>query len=89
MFDIGHPGYSLMIVTTSLERVILLDSSYRRHAAFCRAFFCRRGRRDLFFGGSFPFFTDFLEGLAPASEASLSKTVAGIFLSVIFFGFSN
>jgi hypothetical protein len=53
-----------------------VNPSYRRPASFCRAFFCRRGSRDLFFGGSFPFFTDFVDGLAPASEASPRKIVA-------------
>jgi hypothetical protein len=67
-----------------------VDSSYRRHAAFCWAFFCRRGRRDLFFGGSFPFFRDLVDGLAPASEASPPKTVAAdSFLSAIVFGFAK
>jgi len=67
-----------------------LVSSYRRPADFCWAFFCRRGRRDLFFGGSFPFFTDFVDGVAPASEASPPKTVAaGSFLSAISFRFAK
>ena len=42
---------------------------YKRPAAFCRAFFCRRGRRDLFFGCSFPIFIDFLAGLVAAGDA--------------------
>jgi hypothetical protein len=65
-------------------------SSYSRPADFCWAFFCRRGRRDLFFGGSFAFFTDFVDGVAPASEASPPKTVAASsFLSGISFRFAN
>ena len=34
------------------------DSNYRRAAAFWAAFFCRRGRPVLFFGGSLGFFKD-------------------------------
>jgi hypothetical protein len=44
-------------------------------------FFSRRGRRDLFFGGSFFFFTNFEGGLTPASEASPLKPVAADSLS--------
>ena len=54
----------------------MLDSIYGRAAAFCLAFFWRRGRRDLFFGSSFPFFTDFADGSARAGEGSPPKTVA-------------
>jgi hypothetical protein len=68
----------------------VFDSSYRRPAALCWAFFWRRGRRDLFFGGSFPFFRDFVEGFAPASEAPLLRTGAtGSFLFAISFCFAN
>jgi len=48
----------------------IADSNYLRAAAFCLAFFCLRGRRDLFFGASFAFFTDFVDGLTSAGEAS-------------------
>jgi hypothetical protein len=72
------------------SRAALIDSSYTRPPAFCWAFFCRRGRRDLFLGGSLPFFTDFVEGLALASEASPPKTVAAdSFLSAISLRFAN
>ena len=68
----------------------LPDSSYRRPADFCWAFFCRRGKRDLFFGGSFPVFTDFVDGLTPASEFSPPKTdAADPFLSAISFRFAK
>jgi hypothetical protein len=64
--------------------------SYRRPAAFCSAFFCRRGRRDLFFGGSFAIFTDFADGLASANEASPPETIAAdSFVSVISFRFAK
>ena len=66
------------------------DSIYLRPAAFCRAFFCLRGRRDLFFGASFPIFTDFVDGLTSATEASPPETaVADSFLSATSFCFAK
>src|ERR1700680_3025635 len=81
-----------MILTNQLggNGAALLDSSYRRHAAFCWAFFCRRGRRDLFLGGSFPFFMDFAGGLASTSDASpLKPGAADSFLSAIILSFAK
>ena len=75
---------------------------YSWPAAFCRAFFCRRGRRDLFLGCSFPTFIDFVAGLvaggdtvvaaaAPSGLAPLSTTASldFFFLSAISFSFAK
>ena len=75
---------------------------YKRPAAFCRAFFWRRGRRDLFLGRSFPIFIDFVAGLiaagdavvpaaAPSGLASLLSTTVSLdfFLSAFSFCFAK
>jgi hypothetical protein len=63
---------------------------YRRAAAFCLAFFCRRGKRDLFFGASFGTFTDFVDGLTAATAASpLETTASAPFVSATSFRFAN
>jgi hypothetical protein len=49
---------------------LLVRSLYSRPAALSWAFFSRRGRRDLFLGGSFPFLGDFVDGVAFAGAAS-------------------
>jgi hypothetical protein len=52
--------------------------------------FSAAGADGIFFGGSFPFFREFVDGVAPASEASTPKTVAaGSFLSAISFRFAK
>jgi hypothetical protein len=69
---------------------------------FCRAFFCRRGRRLAFFLGSLPTFVDLAAGCAsggaPASEAilpaaepmafaALTRMLSSVFLLAVgFFG---
>jgi hypothetical protein len=66
--------------------------AYKRPAALRWAFFCRRGRRDLFLGSSFPFFTDFVDGLAAAAagEASFSTTLdVDACWSAVSFRFAN
>ena len=74
-----------------LARALLLSEGYRRPAASCWAFFCRRGRRCLFFESILPFFMDVpgvgASCVAPASEAFLSATesVAFAALTLIFF----
>ena len=64
-----------------------LDSGYWRPAAFCWAFFCRRGRRDLFFGASFGIFSDLVDGLAAGGGASVTATAADSFLSTTSLSF--
>jgi hypothetical protein len=54
------------------------------------AFFNRRGRRDLFFGSSFPIFIDFVDGLALATGASAGTSVAAAsFFSAMPFAFAK
>jgi hypothetical protein len=53
-------------------------------------FFLPPGQTGFVFWGSFPFFTDFVDGVARASEASPPKTVAAAsFLSAISFRFAK
>ena len=68
-----------------------LRMGYRRPAAFCAAFFWRRGRRDLFFGGSFAFFTELPDAPAAAGEAVLPAGAVGVvsFFSAISFCFGK
>src|SRR5712692_2254315 len=51
-----------LLVERILARALLLSEGYRRPAAFCWAFFCRRGRRCLFFESFWPFFKNFAGG---------------------------
>ena len=66
---------------------------YKRPAALCWAFFCRRGRRCLFFGGSLPFFLDASGGrascVAPANEALVSAAVSVDFADLALVLFSG
>lgn len=65
-------------------------SSQSRPAAFCLAFFCRRGRRDLFFGSSFPFRGGLGDGLDSAGGAwPAAAAGADSFLSAFSFCFAN
>lgn len=64
------------------EEEITCIAAYRfisngRSAAFCRAFFSRRGRRDLFFGANFGIFVDFMLGaICGAVSLATSGTTA-------------
>jgi len=67
--------FESMCALTSRDRqgaVCAREDFHPRAAAFCRAFFCRRGRRDLFLGGNFPIFTDFVDGFSAAGAGTIA-----------------
>jgi len=73
---VGTPGRMWDMLSAFGQKPRCWPSNYRRPAAFWRAFFCRRGSRDLFFGGSLPILMDFVAGLGAGGGASTTGTAA-------------